>query len=320
MTVRYLLATSIAVAVVAVIEAARQLARWADETRAEARRERPGALGRDRGAGTLLRDQRLARWPFLDRLLRRSRLAAPLLKLLRQSDAGLTVAELLAASALAGCATLLVGLVARLGPAALPMAGVAAFLPTVALLVSRRRRSDRVSEQLPDALDMLSRALRAGHTLATAFETAANELPAPLAVELGRVFEAQRLGRPLDEALLGVVERIPGNADVRMLAVAVTIQRETGGNLAELLGRLAETIRARQRFFWKLRGLTAEGRASAVVLGALPFAVAAGVTLLSPGYLAPLVADRAGQLVLGYAVLSWLVGVAWLKRMAMVDY
>jgi tight adherence protein B len=188
------------------------------------------------------------------------------------------------------------------------------------LLRARSRRSKVVSEQLPEALDMLARSLRAGHALSGAFETVAKEMPAPIAVEFGRVFEAQRLGIVLEDALLQMCGRVPRNGDVKMLSVSVTIQRETGGNLAEIFSNLAATIRARYKFYGKLRGLTAEGRASALVVAALPFGFSLVLSLFNPSYLAPLFADSMGHMTLFAAAALWFVGVMWTRRLTTLDY
>lgn len=319
---RYVLATLFGVILVAALEAARQLYGWAEEKRREELRRRLNALGQEAlDPGTsLLRDQRLATSPVLDDLLRSIPLALRLEKLLSQTDLHLSVAQVLGWSALATCAGLTIGLVLGLGGVALLPAVACGAIPMIALLVSRSRRSGRISEQLPEGLDMLSRSLRAGHALSGAFETVAKEMPEPVAVEFARVFEAQRLGVVLEQALVQVTERVPGNDDVKMLTVAVTIQRETGGNLAEIFAQLAETIRARYRFYGKLKALTAEGRASALVLGALPFVVVGGLRVLNPRYLGPLFSDTVGQITLVYAIVSWAIGIAWLRRMTRVDY
>jgi len=177
-----------------------------------------------------------------------------------------------------------------------------------------------MSEQLPEALDMMARSLRAGHALSASLEVVAREMPEPVAVEFGRAFEAQRLGLPLEQAIVQMTGRLPGNGDVKIFAVSTLIQRETGGNLAEILSNLAETIRARYRFYGKLRALTAEGRASAVIVAVMPFLVVLALRAVNPGFMNPLFSDALGHMFLAYAIVSWCVGVAWLYRMAQVDF
>jgi tight adherence protein B len=321
--VRYVLATLLAIVLVALVEAGRQLYRFWDERRREELRRRLQALGDVslETTGSLLRDQRLARSEVLDDLLRSFPPALWMEKLLSQTDYRITVAQVYAWSALAGCAGLL-GMLTLLGPnpASFAAAVLLAAVPTGVLLRARSRRSGAVSEQLPEALDMLARSLRAGHALSGAFETVAKEMPDPIAVEFGRVFEAQRLGIGLEDALMQMCERVPRNGDVKMLTVAIAIQRETGGNLAEIFSNLAETIRARYRFFGKLRALTAEGRASALVVSILPFVFPLVLSMVNPTYMDPLVSDSRGSMVIAGAVTLWLVGALWTKRLTTLDY
>lgn len=306
---------------VGALEGTRQLLRWSKERRGSELQRRlqsvVSASGAD--AGTLLRKGKLAASPALDALLRGVPLAVRAEKLLEQADSRLTVAQLLGATALAACAGFTVAVVLRLGlaiGAVLAVVGVAT--PLLLLLVARARRSDKLSEQLPEALEMMSRSLRAGHALTSAFEIVATEMPEPVSVEFGRAFESQRLGLPVDQAIVQMTYRSPGNRDLKIFAVSTVIQRETGGNLAEILGNIAETIRARYRFFGKLRGLTAEGRASAVILGALPIVVALVLRIVNPGYFVVLLTPT-GRLILAFSILSWLVGITWLVSLTKVD-
>src|SRR5262249_42873301 len=128
----------------------------------------------------------------------------------------------------------------------LPMGGV---LPLVVVSWKRARRSRKLSEQLPDALDMMGRSLRAGPALARSFKIVASELPAPVSLEFARAFEEQNLGLPFEKAISQMVKRCPTNRDLKIFAVSVIVQKETGGNLVEIIEKIAETIRQRYRFF-----------------------------------------------------------------------
>jgi tight adherence protein B len=310
-----------AIALVAFLEGARQIYRWAEEKRAEELRRRLRALrDEDRTESILLRRDRLAASPGIDALLRHVPLALRLERILQQADSRFTVAQMIGWSALLACGGVVLTSVLRLGVAlgaVLVLIGLA--IPTVLLIIARERRSQRLSEQLPEALDMMARSLRAGHALTAAFEVVAGEMPEPVAVEFGRAFEAQRLGISSDQAIVQMTERSPGNRDLQIFAVSVVIQRETGGNLAELLGNIAETIRARYRFYGKLRSLTAEGRASALVLGSLPFGMALFLRIVNPKYLVPLGTTSMGRAILAGAVIAWLSGIIWMYRMTKVD-
>jgi tight adherence protein B len=309
------------VAAVAAVEGTRQLLRWSKERRdGELRRRLQAVVGAAEPTGTLLRDRRFAASAAIDAFLRDMPLAHRVEKLLEQADSRLTVAQFVLWTSLAALAGLAAGAVLRLGPGVSVALGVGGVvLPFASLVLARGRRSNKLSEQLPEALDMMSRSLRAGHALISAFEVVATEMPEPVSIEFARAFEAQRLGLPVEQAIFQMTERAPGNRDLKIFAVSALIQRETGGNLAEILGNIAETVRARYRFYGKLRALTAEGRASGVILGLLPIAMAILLRIVNPTYLGPLVGTAAGHMIVAFAIVMWLVGVVWLVKLTQVD-
>ncbi|BDG01209.1 type II secretion system F family protein [Anaeromyxobacter oryzae] len=318
---RQLLVILFCVIGIGVLEGTRQLVRWSRERRRDELKRRLEAVAGDRsGAGaTLLRRDRLAATPWLDALLRHVPLAIRAEKLLSQADSRLTVAQLFSLTALALCAGVAVAAVLRLGLLLGVMFGLASTaVPYLLLVLARTSRSRKLSEQLPEALDMMSRSLRAGHALTSAFQIVATEMPDPVSIEFGRAFESQRLGLPVHSAIVQMTERAPGNRDLKIFAVSAVIQRETGGNLAEILGNIAETIRARYRFYGKLRALTAEGRASGIILGALPILMALILRIVNPTYFLVLLSPT-GQLILAFAAGMWLIGVVWLVMLTRVD-
>jgi tight adherence protein B len=138
--------------------------------------------------------------------------------------------------------------------------------------------------QLPDALELVARALRAGHSLAAGLHVVAEEMPAPIAKEFGRVYEEQNLGIPLEEALKNICERVP-NLDLRFFVTAVAIQRQTGGDLAEILDKIGYVVRERYKILGQVKALTAEGRLSGVVLIALPFGLFVLMLYMKPDYI-----------------------------------
>jgi tight adherence protein B len=296
-----LLAILLSVAAVAAVEAALYASRFARERREADLKRRISAIAHDASDGDR------------DALLRRR-----LENLIEQADSNVTVAQVLCWSL--GLAATVVFLALALGRLALlAVAAAAALAPTLWLLQLRARRSRRVSEQLPEALEMMSRSLRAGHALTAAFELVAHEMPEPVAVEFARAFEEQRLGLSFDEAVRRMAMRVPANGDVKIFAISAVIQRETGGNLAEVMDNIARTIRERYRFHGKLRALTAEGRASALVLGALPFFIALVLAVLNPSYIGKLVSEPLGNAILAFGLASWLVGQVVLFRMTKVE-
>jgi tight adherence protein B len=190
----------------------------------------------------------------------------------------------------------------------------------MALRAARERRSRQLSEQLPEALDMMARSLRAGHALGSAFQLVAGEMPEPISVEFSRAYEEQRLGMPLERAVREMAARAPSNGDLKIFAVSTVIQKETGGNLAEILDGIAHTVRERYRFFGKLRSLTAEARISAVIVSLLPLAMAAFLAITQPAYMVRLVDNGMGRTILAGGIASWVLGVVWFQKLTRFDF
>ncbi len=191
------------------------------------------------------------------------------------------------------------------------------FLPMVWLKMVRARRLKRLTSQLPDVFEIMSQALRAGHSLASSLEVVHDQLPEPVASEFGRVFHEQNLGIKIEESLLAMADRVD-SLDVRFFVTAVLIQRQTGGDLAEVLEKIGSVIRDRIELFGMVQGLTAEGRLSGWVLFALPMVVFAAVTVLNPDYADTLFEDPMGKVLLmvaggmqlmGLAMIRWIVNI-----------
>lgn len=248
---------------------------------------------------------RLARWGWVRRL-------QPWIE-----TAGITLSawELLAISAATGAGVLLLALGWRgeLVPA-LGLAALGALAPWGVVARRRRQRQEHIERQFPLALDLISRALRAGHALSAALRMAAEELPKPLVQDFRRLFEALNYGDPLTQALARFAQRVP-LPDAGYFAVAVIVQRDTGGNLAEVLDQIAALVRDRLRLRGEIRTLSAEGRLSALILTALPFGVAAIVQTVNPGFLSPLWTDPAGRQMVGLAIAGMVVGVVWMRAL-----
>jgi len=195
---------------------------------------------------------------------------------------------------------------------------VAAVIPVliVNFLASRRRR--QFMAQLPDTLSLLSGTLRAGYSLMQGVEAVAQEVPEPMGLELRRVVTEARLGRPLEESLEGTAERMD-SADFAWVVMAIRIQREVGGNLAELLLTVSETMTARERLRRDVRTLTAEGRMSAIVLGLLPIGLGLIMYVINPEYTGQLFRTTLGLVMLGAAVVSMLIGFFWMKKIIDIE-
>jgi tight adherence protein B len=268
----------------------------------------------------LLRAGRLSASPVIDAILRGIPVSQRLEDLLEQAEINITVARLLTYCGISAVALFTLGLLSAGGPLmSLILLPAGAMLPIMFVSWKRSRRSRKLSEQLPDALDMMGRSLRAGHALSSSFKMVASELPPPISLEFARAFEEQNLGLPFEKAIAQMVKRCPTNRDLKIFAVSVIVQKETGGNLVEIIEKIAETIRQRYRFFGKLDTLTAEGRMSSYILGALPILTGFFIAFTNPPYVKLLFTTHLGNVIFGYACASWLVGFIVMRRMAQVS-
>jgi tight adherence protein B len=207
----------------------------------------------------------------------------------------------------------------RFGPiGSLAFALIGLFVPWLRLRRKERVRESTFEAQLPESLDMLVNALQAGYSLQAAMEFVGRETPAPLGPEFGRFYDEQRLGMEVRTALLRFQERI-GTMDAKMFVTSLLIQRETGGNLGEVLTNLAHLMRERVSFRLQLATLTAEPRMSAKVLASLPLAVVLLVGAINPDFMRPLLQTASGHKLLVYAVCSVLMGYVIMARIAKVD-
>lgn len=170
--------------------------------------------------------------------------------------------------------------------------------PYIVLMYQAGKRIRRISEQLPDALDLISRSLQAGHGLSESMRMAAEETHDPIGSEFARVYEENNLGRDLRECLQNLLKRTPGCFDLQIFVSSVLLQRDTGGNLVEILKNISATVRARFLFEGKLAALTSEAKFTAWVLGSLPFFVTGLISVRNPEYLSPLITDPLGNLLI----------------------
>ena len=310
----------IAVASFAVLEGLYHTVLFFRERRHDELRRRLQTFGGPRaGSLSLLRDGKLSRSAALDSILQPFALAHRTAALLEQAEIGITVARLYAIAIAAGIVGMALGLFSAVGLLmSAVLAPITAALPFVFVLVKREHRSRKISEQLPDALDMMARSLRAGHALSASFKLVSAEMPTPISLEFARAFEEQNLGMPFERAVAQMTKRAPGNKDLQIFAVSVIVQKETGGNLVEVIEKIAETIRARYRFFGKVRSLTAEGRMSSAILAALPIGTGIFMSFANPEYAQLLVTDPVGKSALIYACVTWFVGLLWMRRMTRV--
>jgi tight adherence protein B len=213
----------------------------------------------------------------------------------------------------------LTGLVfSRRWEVALAAAIVGMVMPIGFLRFKRKQRMKKFEELFPEALDLLSRAIRAGHAFQTAMGMVADEMVAPVGIEFKKSFEQQNYGLPLKEALNQLSERVP-LMDVRFFVTAVQIQRETGGNLAEILDNLAHVVRERFKILRQVRTHTAHGRFTGYVLLALPAALAVALSFISPEHIRTLFTTRMGQTMVMGAIVMQTIGFFWIKKVIKIE-
>lgn len=262
----------------------------------------------------LVKERLLGKTPAVERLLLRIPRVHQLDRLLLQSGLSLTVSTFLGLTLGAGFAGLILWLFLPLPMWIAPVCvGGAAAVPSIHVLRTRRKRLHAIERQLPDALELISRALRAGHAFPSAIQMVGTEAPEPIAREFRIVFDEVNYGVPMQDALLNLATRVPVT-DLRFFVIAVTIQRETGGNLAELLDKLASLIRARFKLLGTIRVLATEGRVSAWILSILPFALLAIINLINPKFMSILWTDPAGIITVWMGLIFMVVGIIWMWR------
>lgn len=197
-------------------------------------------------------------------------------------------------------------------------AAAAIALPGVALNIARDRRRRRFMSQLPDTLQLLAGTLKAGYGVLQAIDTVVKEVEDPMSAEFQRALTEARLGLPLEDSLGAMADRI-GSDDFRWVVVAMNIQRQVGGNLAELLETVAATLRGREELRGEIQVLSAEGRISAWVLVALPLVIVGALLVLNPAYLAPLLGTLGGIIALVVAALLMLMGTLVIRKMVRIE-
>jgi tight adherence protein B len=267
---------------------------------------------------SVLKNRMLSETPAIERLLLRIPRIHQLDRVLLQSEVDWTVSRLLLMSMLFGATAYIALSFANVLP--LVQAGAslaAALLPFGYVNWKRSRRLHKIEQQLPDALDLIGRALRAGHSLPSGLQMAGDEMNDPIAKEFRITHDEINFGVSMQQALVNLSERIP-ITDVRYFVIAVLIQREAGGNLTEVLDNLSKLIRNRLKFHARVRVLTTEGRMSAWILGLLPFALAAVFNVANPAFISVLWTDPAGIKITNIVLAIMAVGAFWLYRLIQI--
>ena len=262
----------------------------------------------------LVRKELLSEIPWVHQVLLGVGVITKFKKIIDQAASEITVMRLVLFSLTAGVMAFLA--VIMLSPSYLLatfFAIVATALPTLHIYMKRQKRLNKFLQLLPDALDLMSRGLSAGHAFTEALQMVSSEMPEPISSEFRKTYEEQNLGLSLKLALENLVERVP-LLDLRMTVTAVMIQRETGGNLSELLEKVAHTIRERFRIMEDLKTMTLSSRWSAWLLCALPIFLAVSVTIMNPGYMDVMWRDPRGHWLLAIAAIMQVLGILMVQK------
>ena len=297
---------------------------WIEGRNAQARilRERLGGSQEQSATDNLqlLRDEMLSKIPAFDTILRRSERASLLQKLLEQAGINTRVGNfflLCLGSALVGAVVFLI-----LGHQNLPLAWAGMMIGLIApysyASIMRTRRFAKFEEIFPQAIDTLGRAVRAGHALTTALEMISGEIPEPVAGEFRKLFEEQKFGMPVRDALMNLADRVP-LVDVKFFVTAVMLQRETGGNLAEILDNLSYMIRERFKILRQVRVYTAQGRLTMMLLMMLPPVIIIVMLLLNPDFIRPLFADPIGHALVAAGITLQTVGYFVIRKIIQIQ-
>ena len=233
---------------------------------------------------------------------------------LEQADSPLKPHALVAAMGGSAVAGVVLAMVALSPAPLLPLAAIVGGITPVLWLWWRRRgRFKNFGKQLPDALELIGRALRSGHSLASGLHVVVEEMPQPVSSEFSRAYEEQNLGIPIEQALKNMLKRMP-NLDLKFFVTAVAIQRQAGGDLAEILDKISYIIRERFKIMGQVQALTGEGRISGVVLMGLPIALFVAVYYLNPDYVMLLFTKELGQQMMGAAIVLQILGAICIKK------
>ena len=266
----------------------------------------------------VLRESSMSEVPLFNRVLEKMRLASHITRLIKQSDTkGSAGVYLLICSLLAFVGFYAGNFVSGRIWVAILLGWGLGYLPIMNLNRLKNRRMDRFQQQLPEALDLMARALKAGHTFGGGMRMVADEFDEPLSSEFRQTIDEINYGMDVDRALKGLLDRVDCT-DLKFFVVSVNIQRETGGNLAEIIAKIASLVRDRFTLFGKVKVLSAEGRLSAKILVALPFLITGVLYLVNPDYISLLWTRDMGQGMIWSSIVSMTIGVLIIRRIVQI--
>jgi tight adherence protein B len=265
-------------------------------------------------AYAILRDDKLSQIPTLDRILSKFRFSKELQRTIDQAGVPLKAGALiLGMLSLGGLISLLALTLFHILPLTVVAGLVGLSLPYLYILRKKKKRTEAFESLLPEAIDMMTNALKSGFSLGAALNMVAREIPDPLGIEFAITFEEQNLGVDLSEAMGNMQKRVQSE-DLALFTTALVIQKRTGGNLVEILEKIGSTMRERFRLKREVRIFTAQGRFSGFILILLPIAMAVAIFVINPEYLKVLLTERVGNIMLGTAIIMQIAGVWIIKR------
>lgn len=268
---------------------------------------------------SLLRKKYLKQLTPAERFLEGLPVMESLAKMIEQSGSSILAYRVVLLSLVLGVAGAIVSWFAlRMPLASVLSALVAMYLPFAKIRSDQSKRMAKFEEQLPDAIDVMKRALRAGHPFSSTLNLVAMDMDKPIAEEFQMTFNDISYGTDVRRAMLGLLDRVP-SVTVMALVTSILVQKETGGNLAEVLEQIAKVIRGRFRFHRKVKSLTAEGRMSAWVLALVPLVLFATIWVTTPDYLPLLLEDPRGHKMIMYGCVSAVVGIHWIRRILRIE-
>ena len=267
----------------------------------------------------LLRDEQLSEIPALDSLLRRSARISAMQEALLQAGMKFRAGNFLVLCMVSGAVAGFAALVWSRNPAVTWAALIiGAFIPYASVSYRRQKRFEKIEELFPEAIDTLARAVRAGHAFTTALEMISNEATEPLAGEFRKLYEEQKFGMPVRDALMNLTERVP-LVDVKFFVTAVMLQRETGGNLAEILDNLSYVIRERFKIQRQVRVHTAQGRLTMALLMGMPPVIVVVMLMIEPAFIHPLFADPIGHTLLVAGITLQTIGYFVIRKIIKIQ-
>jgi tight adherence protein B len=271
------------------------------------------------GPSKLVKDSKKGPLPGLDRYMGATARGFALARWIEQSGVRASISSVLFMAVVSGALVAFTVMMVTRASWGLPVGAALGFgLPFLVLKIKRRRRMNKFEEQFPEALDLISRALKAGHAFATGLKMVADEVPEPVGPEFRKTFDEQNFGLPLKDALDNLTIRVP-ILDVRFFATAVMIQRETGGNLSEILENLGHVVRERFKILRQVRVYTAHGRLTGYVLLGLPAFLGVALMFINPEHMNLLFRERLGQQMLTAAIVMQAVGYVWIQQVIKIE-